>query len=102
MSEISYDNQKRGKMPRQTDYIQQLANYIKRNLAKGYTLDSLKTSLEQQDYSRSAIERAIQLANEQLSKQAPKMIEKPVIKVEIEPPIEEKKSLWQKIKGWFE
>jgi len=61
-------------------YVRQLANYIKRNLAKGYTLDALKMSLEQQEYSRTAIEQAIKLANEQLSKQAPKMIEKPVIK----------------------
>ena len=81
--------------------VRQLANYIKRNLAKGYTLDALKMSLEQQEYSRTAIEQAIKLANEQLSKQAPKMIEKPVIKYEIEPPIEEK-TFWQKIKSLFE
>ena len=83
------------------NYIQQLANYIKRNLAKGYTLDSLRVALESQDYSRTAIERAIQLANEQLAASAPPMKEKPLIKVETEPPIEEKKGFWQKIKSWF-
>jgi len=89
-------------MPRQTDYIQQLANYIKRNLAKGYTFDSLRLSLEEQDYSRSAIERAIQLATEQLAREAPPMIEKPVIKYEvIGEEKQEKKSFWQKIKEWF-
>lgn len=88
-------------MLRETDYIQQLANYIKRNLAKGYTLDSLNISLQAQDYSKTAIERAIKLANEQLAASAPKMIEKPVIKVETQPPIEEKKGFWQKIKSWF-
>ena len=65
------------------NYIQQLAEYIKKNLQKGYTIDSLKIALEAQDYSRSCIERAIRLANEQLAKQAPKMKEKPVIKYEI-------------------
>ncbi len=61
-------------------YIQQLANYIKRNLSKGYTLDSLKFALENQEYSRSAIEKAIRLVNEQLAKSAPLMKEKPKIK----------------------
>lgn len=64
-------------------YIQQLASYIKRNLAKGYTLEALKISLEKQDYSRASIERAIKLANEQLAASAPVMIEKPVIKYEV-------------------
>ncbi len=66
-------------------YIHQLASYIKKNLAKGYTLDSLKIALEKQDYSRTAIERAIKLANEQLAASAPVMVEKPVIKHEILP-----------------
>ena len=83
-------------------YIQQLADYIKKNLAKGYTLDSLRFALESQDYSRSAIEKAIQLANEQLAKEAPPMKEKPIIKYELvgEEKLE-KKSFWQKIKEWF-
>jgi len=71
-------------MPEES-YIQQLASYIKKNLAKGYTLDSLKIALEQQDYSRAAIERAIKLANEQLAASAPIMVEKPVIKYEVIP-----------------
>ena len=72
-------------MPAQTQesYIQQLADYIKRNLAKGYTLDSLKISLEQQEYSRTSIENAIKLANEQLAKSAPEMREKPKIKYKV-------------------
>ena len=71
-------------MPEES-YIQQLASYIKKNLAKGYTLDSLKIAREQQDYSRAAIERAIKLANEQLASSAPIMVEKPVIKYEVVP-----------------
>ena len=68
---------------RQTDYMQQLADYIKKNLSKGYTLDSLKIALEEQDYSRTSIENAIKLANEQLAKSAPEMKEKPKINYEI-------------------
>ena len=85
-------------MLRETDYIQQLANYIKRNLAKGYTIDSLRTALEQQDYSRSAIDRAIKLANEQLAKTAPIMQEKPRIKYEIvDKPEPKKKSFLRRL-----
>jgi len=83
------------------NYIQQLAEYIKKNLAKGYTLDSLKIALEAQEYSKESIERAIKLANEQLASSAPVMKEKPIIKFETEPPVEEK-TFWQKIKAWVE
>lgn len=87
---------------RGTDYIQQLADYVKRNLSKGYTLDSLKWALVNQGYSRTEVDRALKLANEQLASQAPKMVEKPVIKVETIPPIEEERaSFWQKIKKLF-
>jgi SOS response regulatory protein OraA/RecX len=59
---------------------QQLADHIKKNVAKGYTMDSLRFSLLQQGYSRTSIEKAIDIANKQLAEQAPKMVEKPVIK----------------------
>ena len=89
---------------RQGDYIQNLVNYMKKNISKGYTLDSLKISLEQQEYSRSAIDKAIQIANEQLAKQAPMLKEKPKIKYEIFDKIEQpilKKSFLDKIKELF-
>jgi hypothetical protein len=82
------------------NYIQQLASYIKKNLAKGYTLDSLKTALEHQDYSKTSIERAIKLVNEQLTASAPQMKEKPVIRYEIvDKPAPVKKSFWKRIFG---
>lgn len=87
--------------PRESDYIQQLANHIRKNISKGYTIESLKWSLTNQGYGRSEIERAAKIANEQLALQAPKMVEKPLIKVETEPPAEIKKGFWQKIKDFF-
>jgi hypothetical protein len=62
---------------------QQLADYVKKNLAKGYTLDSLRFSLVKQGYSRTSVEKAIEIANKQLASTAPKMEEKPVIKYEV-------------------
>lgn len=64
---------------RSKDYLIQLAEYIRKNLAKGYTVDSLKFSLQAQGYSRVSIENAIKIANEQLALKAPEMKEKPQI-----------------------
>jgi len=61
------------------DYIVQLAGYVQKNIAKGYTLDSLKISLRNQGYSRIAIEKAVEYANKELAEKAPKMLEKPTI-----------------------
>ncbi len=73
------------------DYIQQLADYLKRNLAKGYTLDSLKFSLISQGYSRISVEKAIELANKQLAEKAPEMKEKPQITYKVIPEVDIKK-----------
>ena len=62
---------------------QQLADHIKKNLSKGYTIDSLRYSLMQQGYSRTSVEKSIEIANKQLASEAPKVQEKPVIKYEI-------------------
>jgi len=90
----------------QENYIQQLVNYLKRNLAKGYTIESLKWALINQGYSRSSVNKAIQLTNEQLALKAPKLKEKPIIKYEIVTDKEEKKKIkrktfWEKIKELF-
>lgn len=61
------------------DHIQQLADHIKKNLSKGYTIESLKFSLMNQGYSRISVQKAIDLANLQLASQVPVMKEKPQI-----------------------
>ncbi len=70
-------------------YIQQLVNYLKNNLSKGYTLESLKWALVNQGYGRSEINRAVKLVNEELAKSAPLLKEKPVIKIKREPLLDE-------------
>lgn len=69
-------------MPTQENTNQKLADHIKKLLAKGYTLDALRFSLIGQGYSRTSVEKAIEIANKQLAAQAPKIAEKPVIKYE--------------------
>lgn len=66
-----------------TNQNQQLADYIKKNLSKGYTEDSLKFSLINQGYSRTSVEKALEMANKQLAENAPKMVEKPSVKYEV-------------------
>ena len=90
---------------------QQLADYIKKNVAKGYTLDSLKYSLMKQGYSRTSIEKAMEIANKQLAEIAPKMEEKSVARFETVDEEELRKrmeaqdradrGLFGRIKSWF-
>ena len=84
--------------------MQQLVKYIKKNLAKGYTVESLRWALINQGYTRSEVNKAIYNVNEELAKEAPKLKEKPVIKVEVEPFYKEevkKESFMSKLKRFF-
>lgn len=58
---------------------QQLAEYILKNLKKGYTLDALKYSLESQGYSKISVENAVDYANKQLAEKIPPIKERPEI-----------------------
>jgi len=64
-------------------YLNQLAEYILKNLKKGYTQDSLKYSLISQGYSKISVDNAIGIANKQLAETAPEMKEKPQITYKI-------------------
>lgn len=81
-------------------HLEQLAEHIKKNLKKGYSIDSLKFSLIKQGYTRISIEKATELANKQLSKEIPLMKEKPEIIYKIEPKIENK-SFFRKLINWL-
>lgn len=95
-------------MYQSTNIIQQLADYIKKNLNKGYTLDSLKFSLMSQGYSRISVERAIEVANKQIAKDIPPIKEKPQIVYKLVSEDESKvidlseqpkKSFWKRVFG---
>lgn len=81
--------------------ISELVNYMKNNLKKGYTKESLKWALISQGYSRFEVEKAIKKADEELANQAPILKAKPEIKYElVEPKIyQEKKSFWKRLFG---
>jgi hypothetical protein len=88
---------------KETLQVQKLAEYFKKNLGKGYTPDSLRWALINQGYQRTSVEKALELANFELARQAPLLREKPVIKHEIidetGKPVEIKKPWWKRIFG---
>ncbi|VVB79695.1 Uncharacterised protein [uncultured archaeon] len=74
----------------------QLVEYFKKNLAKGYTQDSLRFSLGRQGYSRALIDKAMEQANREIAMTAPVIKrEEPEIVV-TEEPIEPPKRSWFK------
>ena len=88
-------------MFKRKSYREELTDYIKKNLKKGYTKESLKWALVNQGYSKLEVEKAIKKTDEALAKQAPPLKTKPEIKYEIIEPkeyavkIEKKQSFWK-------
>lgn len=85
------------------DYKRNLVDYFKKNLKKGYTMESLRWALLSQGYTKTAVESTIEQTNKELAKSAPELKEKPVIKYEIideeDNPVRIKKPFWKKIFG---
>ncbi|MBS3099422.1 hypothetical protein J4462_04370 [Candidatus Pacearchaeota archaeon] len=59
--------------------IDELTSYIKKNLKKGYTKESLLWALTNQGYSKIEIERAFERADKLMAEEAPILKTKPEI-----------------------
>jgi len=85
------------------NYRKKIVDYLKKNLKKGYTIESLRWALIGQGYSKTSVERAVEELNKELARKAPILKEEPVIKYEIvdekDRPIKIKKSFWKRIFG---
>lgn len=85
------------------DYKSKLVTYFKKNLAKGYTSDSLKFALMSQGYSRTSVESALEQAHKEMAEKAPVLKEKPKINYQIldeyDRPITIKKPFWKRLLG---
>ncbi len=89
-------------MEKKESYIGKISEYIRKNLKKGYTKESLKWALIKQGHSRLEVEKAIMYVDAELAKQAPILKTKPHITLEVIEPknaIIKKKSLWHKLLG---
>ena len=88
---------------KEEEYRKRIVNYLKKNLAKRYTLESLKWALVNQGYSRAIVEKAIKQTNEELAKEAPVLKEKPKINYQLldeyDKPVAFQKSFWRRILG---
>jgi len=85
------------------EHKDEVVEYLKRNLIKGYPIDSLKIALAKQGYPKLCIEQAVRKVNEELAKQIPIVKEKPKIKYQImdenNRPIKIKKNIWERFLG---
>ena len=82
-------------------YIGNLVKYIEKNISKGYAPESLKWALLSQGYTKSEFEKAMKIVIENQAMRLPPIKEKPVITIETEPPIQQEKSFFGKIRSWF-
>lgn len=85
----------------EVDYKRDIIEYLKKNLAKGYTTETLKWALINQGYSRAVVENAIEQANKEMAKKAPILKEKPKIRYQVvdenNNPVVVKKPFWKRI-----
>lgn len=70
-------------MYRDKTLVEELSEYIRKNLKKGYTRESLKWALLNQGYSKMEVEKALKRADHELASEAPVLKTKPQIKYEV-------------------
>ena len=70
------------------DYIGELSEYIKKNLKKGYTIDSLRWALIDQGHSKMEVTKAIKKVQDELARDAPVLKMTPDITYEVMEPQE--------------
>ena len=91
-------------MFKRKSYMEELIEYIKKNLKKGYTKESLKWALISQGHSKLEVEKAIKHVDANLAITAPILKTRPEIKYELITPEKEnskkeRKSFWKKLFG---
>jgi hypothetical protein len=87
---------------RSDEYKTHILEYFKKNMAKGYSPDTLKWSLIKQGYSRSIVDWAVEEMHKEMAKTAPLLKEKPEIKYEAVEEVsvsQPKRSWWKRLFG---
>ena len=83
------------------NYKENIKEYFKKNLKKGYTSEALKGALINQGYSRIVVESILDKVHKESSKEAPIFKEKPAIRYEVideyNNPVFFKKPWWKKL-----
>jgi len=84
-------------MFREKSLIDELTEYVKKNLRKGYTIESLRWALINQGYNKLQVEKALKKAEMELASEAPVLKTKPKIEIQVIPPEDKPKSFWKKL-----
>ncbi len=87
------------RIKKDVNYIQNLVDYTKRNLKKGYAPDSLKWALINQGHSRIEVDKALSVAQAEISKESVRQqarTESPNVQPAIEVDVEPKPSFWKR------
>ena len=85
-------------------YVAEISDYIKKNLKKGYTLDSLKWALINKGHSKIEVEKALKKVQDEMAREAP-VLKRPEPSMEVinqtdetkEEP--EQKPFWKRMLG---
>ncbi|MEK6899407.1 MAG: hypothetical protein AABW79_04910 [Nanoarchaeota archaeon] len=89
-------------MIRESSHLKNLVDYIVKNSNKGYSRDSLRWSLIRQGNMKHEVDKAFQMADQEIARQAPKIQPIPEPKIEAIPQNEsisesEKPSFWKRL-----
>ncbi len=104
MFKNSTDKESRRDLLKRKDYLEEIIEYIKKNLKKGYTKDSLLFALRNQGYSRAIINKAFDKVDKELAETAPQLEPedtKPKITYEIVEPKEHKVKITNHKLPWW-
>jgi len=83
-------------MYKKEDVLTELTNYVRKNLNKGYTKESLRWALVNQGYSRLEVQKTFEKVEKESSQTSMPAKLRPEIEYKAIPIIEEKKGFWQK------
>ncbi|MBX4212409.1 hypothetical protein KW787_03080 [Candidatus Pacearchaeota archaeon] len=88
-------------MQKKKNYMDELVEYLRKNLKKGYTKESLKWALVNQGYSRIEVDNALKIVDQKLANEAPILKAKPTINYEVVDPKPNsyKQSFWKRLFG---
>jgi len=83
-------------------YKRKIIDYLKKNMKKGYPVQTLRFALIGQGYLRPMIDESIEVAIKEMAREAPVLKEKPQIEHEVvvdNTPVPVKKSWWRRLLG---
>lgn len=87
-------------MVRTGDRVDQVVEYMKKNVNKGYKPVDLKWALISQGYSKIEVDKGLKVFDEWRALQRPRVVEQPKVEVMHEEPVfEEKKGFFKKLFG---